>query len=219
MSLHDGHDARLVLERETVFHGKIWDVVSETFELSAGGDRITRQFIDHPGAVAILPRDDAGRVLMLRQYRHPVRASLWEIPAGLLDVAGEDPLLAAARELLEEADLRAERWQVLVDNFNSAGSSSESVRIYLAEGLSEVSEAERHVRTEEEAEIQLLWVPLEEAVTAVLAGEVHSFSAIAGILALSVADARAASGQTVLRPGDAPWPMQPEHLRTVNDVS
>nr|WP_179389039.1 NUDIX hydrolase [Psychromicrobium silvestre] len=194
------------MSQEVAFHGKIWDVQRDTFELSAGGEQLTREYIAHPGAVAVLVLDDDGRVLLLRQYRHPVRASLWEIPAGLLDVEGEDFQVAAARELAEEADLLAADWKLLLDVYNSAGSSSEAVRIYLARGISEVPEVDRHQRTAEESEIALRWVPLQEAVAAVLAGQLHSFSAVSAVLA---AAAGQPSGFQGLRPADTPWPEHP----------
>ncbi|MBT1002205.1 NUDIX hydrolase [Paenarthrobacter sp. DKR-5] len=189
-----------------MYNGRIWDVVSDTFELSDGGDRLTRDYIGHPGAVAVLPLNEAGEVLLLKQYRHPVQMTLWEIPAGLLDVEGEDFVAGAARELAEEADLVAEQWNVLADLFNSPGSSSEAIRIYLARGLSEVPEAERHERTEEEAEIEHRWVPLEEAVRAVLDGRLHNPSAVVGVLALQAARAE---GFASLRPADAEWSAHP----------
>ncbi|MDN5669094.1 MAG: NUDIX hydrolase [Renibacterium salmoninarum] len=204
--LADSPDFRRVLDRQTKFHGMVWDVVGERFELSPGEPPITREYLDHPGAVAVVVLDEVGRVLLIKQYRHPVRASLWEIPAGLLDIAGEDFQAAAARELVEEADVRAADWRVLLDVYNSAGSSSEAVRIYLARGISEVPPAERHVRTEEESEIQFRWVPLAEAVRAALSGGLHSFSAVSGILALAAAQGE---GLDRLRPAAAPWPEHP----------
>jgi ADP-ribose pyrophosphatase len=131
---------------------------------------------------------------------------LWEIPAGLLDVEGEDFVAGAARELAEEADLMASRWNVLVDFFNSPGSSSEAIRIYLARGLSEVPGHARHVRTDEEAEIELRWISLEEAVAAVLDGRLHNPSAVVGVLAAAAARAENFQG---LRPAGAPWPAHP----------
>lgn len=191
------------LERsEVVYRGRIWDVVQDKFRLGPAGDALVRDYIEHPGAVAVLALDEAGRVLLINQYRHPVKMNLWEIPAGLLDVDGEDPQAAAVRELAEEADLRAEQWDVLVDIFNSPGSSSEAIRIYLVRGLSEVPGPDRHVRTEEEAEIQFRWVPLTEAAAAVLAGHIHNPSAVGGVLAAVTAQA---DGFSLLRPADAPW--------------
>ena len=144
------------------------------------------------------PMNDAGEVLLIKQYRHPVGMDLWEIPAGLLDVEGEDFVAGAARELAEEADLIAGQWNVLADFFNSPGSSSEAIRIYLARGLSDVPGHELHVRTDEEAEIELHWIPLDDAVLAVLEGRLHNPSAVVGILAAAAARADDFKG---LRPG------------------
>ncbi|GAB3554045.1 NUDIX hydrolase [Arthrobacter tumbae] len=199
----DRQSPRRLLNSTTAFSGKIWDVVSETFRLDDDGEPITREYIQHPGAVAILAMDDADRVLLLRQYRHPVRMDLWEIPAGLLDIDGEDFAVAAARELAEEADVTASTWHVLSDLFLSPGSSSEALRIYLAQGIKEVPRDERHTRTHEEAEIELAWVPLPDAVQAVLEGRIHSPSAAAAVLAAAAAKT---SGYRSLRPADAPWP-------------
>jgi ADP-ribose pyrophosphatase len=140
---------------------------------------------------------------MLRQYRHPVRAFLWEPPAGLLDVDDEDPLDTARRELAEEGDLRADEWHVLVDFFNSPGGSTESFRCYLARGLHPVPEAERHQRHGEERDMQTAWVPLDTARDLVLAGRLHNPTAVAGVLA---ACAARDAGWSTLRPADAPWP-------------
>lgn len=197
---------RTMLSSTTVYQGRIWDVVSDTFALEPGSKPLTRDYIAHPGAVAIMVLNDANQVLLLRQYRHPVKMDLWEIPAGLLDVDGEDFVVGAARELAEEADLVAGQWHVLTDFFNSPGSSSEAIRIYLARQISEVPEADRHVRTDEEAEIQLRWVDLDEAATAVLEGRIHNPSAVVGILAVAAA---AREGFASLRDSHAPWPAHP----------
>jgi ADP-ribose pyrophosphatase len=202
-AIADRQSPRRLLGSTTVFQGKIWDVVSETFLLDDVGEPITREYIKHPGAVAVLAMDDSERVLLLRQYRHPVRMDLWEIPAGLLDIEGEDFAVAAARELAEEADVTAGTWHVLSDLFLSPGSSSEALRIYLAQGIAEVPHDERHTRTHEEAEIELVWVPLPDAVQAVLDGRIHSPSAAAAVLAAAAAKL---SGYRSLRPADAPWP-------------
>jgi len=194
------------LSTEKVYQGRIWDVVSDTFQLSESGDALTRDYIDHPGAVAVLPMNDEGQVLLLKQYRHPVGMDLWEVPAGLLDVEGEDFVVGAARELAEEADLAAGTWNVLADVFNSPGSSSEAIRIYLARDLTEVPHHERHERTDEEAEIEFHWISLDDAVASVLAGRLHNPSAVVGILAAAAARSSSYEG---LRPADAPWPAHP----------
>ncbi len=202
----DAPSPRRLLSTEKVYEGRIWDVVSDSFQLSETGEALTRDYIDHPGAVAVLPMNEAGQVLLIRQYRHPVGMDLWEIPAGLLDVEGEDFVVGAARELAEEADLSAAEWNVLADFFNSPGSSSEAIRIYLARGLTEVPHHDRHERTDEEAEIEFHWIDLDQAVAAVLAGRLHNPSAVVGILAASAARADDFAG---LRPADAPWPAHP----------
>jgi ADP-ribose pyrophosphatase len=202
----DAPSPRRLLSSQTVYEGRIWDVVSDSFQLSDGSDTLVRDYIAHPGAVAVLPMNDAGEVLLIKQYRHPVGMDLWEIPAGLLDVEGEDFVVGAARELAEEADLVAGEWNVLADFFNSPGSSSEAIRIYLARNLSDVPGHELHVRTDEEAEIELHWIPLDAAVAAVLAGRLHNPSAVVGVLAAAAARAENFQG---LRPADAPWPAHP----------
>lgn len=202
----DTPSPRRLLSTEKVYEGRIWDVVSDTFQLSESGDALTRDYIDHPGAVAVLPMNDAGQILLLKQYRHPVGMDLWEVPAGLLDVEGEEFVVGAARELAEEADLAAGTWNVLADVFNSPGSSSEAIRIYLARDLTEVPHHERHERTDEEAEIEFHWINLDDAVASVLAGRLHNPSAVVGILAAAAARAADYGG---LRPADAPWPAHP----------
>ncbi|WP_225437348.1 NUDIX domain-containing protein [Arthrobacter sedimenti] len=207
----DEQSPRRLLGTSTVYEGRVWDVVSEEFTLTGDGEAITRDFIRHPGAVAVLVLNDEGQVLILRQYRHPVRMALWEIPAGLLDEEGEDFVDAAARELAEEADLTARQWDVLVDMFLSPGSSSEALRVYLARGIGDVPEVERHTRTHEEAEIELMWVDLDAAVVAVLEGRIHSPSAVAAILAARVARE---TGFAELRPATTPWPEHPSQHST-----
>ncbi|WP_432482136.1 NUDIX domain-containing protein [Kineococcus esterisolvens] len=197
---------RALRSSEVVFTGHVWDVVREEVELpdaDGGASAVTRDVQRHPGAVTILALDDDGNVLLLKQYRHPVRRELWELPAGLLDVGGEPPLRAAQRELAEEADLVAADWAVVVDWFNSPGGSSEANRIYLARGLSAVPEAERHDREDEERDLVPVRVPLEEAVRAVLEGRLHNPGTVIGVLALQAAQA---AGFATLRPADEPWP-------------
>jgi len=179
-----------------VFRGMIWDVARETVELGESGT-VTREFVRHPGAVAVIVLDPEDNVLLLRQYRHPVGAELWEPPAGLLDVPGEDPVLAARRELAEEADLTAASWWLLADYLSTPGGSDESLRVYLARDLTEVPEAERHDRQAEERDMVARWVPLDEAVTAVLAGRLRNPSTVVGVLAAAACRTRGWSG---LRP-------------------
>jgi 8-oxo-dGDP phosphatase len=198
---------RPVLESELVHHGMVWDLLTETVDLGDAGV-VRREIVRHPGAVAVLALDEHDQVALVRQYRHPVGYELWELPAGLLDVDGEAPLAAAARELAEEADLRAERWHVLVDWFNSPGGSSEAIRVYLARGLSEVPDGQRHVRQHEEADMTLVWRDLDVVRDGVLAGRLHNPATVAGVLAACAAREQR---WAPLRPADAPWPEQPAH--------
>jgi len=198
----DEIDPHPVPRHETLHEGRIFDLVRDDVDLGGAGV-VTREYVDHPGAVAVVALDDADRVLLLRQYRHPVRSFLWEVPAGLLDVEGEPAVDAAARELAEEADLTAARWAVLTDYATTPGGSNEAVRVFLARGLVEVPEPERHTRTGEEAGMTSRWVPLDEAVTLALDGSLHNPSTVVGILG---AAASRAGGWASLRPADAPWP-------------
>jgi 8-oxo-dGDP phosphatase len=166
------------------------------------GSTAGRELIEHPGSVAVLALDEAGRVLLIRQYRHPAGALLWEIPAGLRDVAGEPVLVTAERELLEETGYRAADWRVLADFFPSPGCSTERLRIFLARGLTEVPPAERrYVPEHEEAFLTVAWLPLEEAVRQFLAGDLHN--GVAGVGILSAYAARQ-DGFATLRLAGAP---------------
>jgi 8-oxo-dGDP phosphatase len=167
-----------------------------------GGGTADREIVEHPGAVAVLGLDESGRVLMIRQYRHPVGRLLWEIPAGLRDKPGEPLLAAAERELLEETGYRAADWRVLADVFTSPGFSTERLRIFLARGLTQVPETGReYVRQHEEAHLEIAWVPLETALAQILAGDLHN-----GVAALGILSAYAArrGGFAALRYAAAP---------------
>ncbi|MEH0422196.1 NUDIX hydrolase [Streptomyces sp. B21-083] len=170
------------------------------------GSVVGRDYQVHPGSVGVLALDAEGRVLLIRQYRHPVRQRMWEIPAGLLDVPGENPLHAAQRELYEEAHVKAEDWRVLTDVYPTAGGCDEAVRIFLARNLSE-AEGERFEVEDEEADMEYARVSVEELVRGVLAGEVHSNCLVVGVLSLVAAEK--GDGLDSLRPADAAWPARP----------
>lgn len=169
-----------VTESDLVYAGRVWDVRSDTFAYN--GEEIVRQYVDHPGAAAIVALDEDDRVLLIQQYRHPIRHRDWEIPAGLLDVEGETPLETAQRELAEEADLAASSWEPLVSIFTTPGGNDEVVHLFLARGLRPMGEA--HAREAEEADIRVEWVPLADVVAGVLAGRLRN-----GILALGALSA------------------------------
>ena len=167
-----------------------------------GGATATRDVVEHYGAVGVVAMDDAGNIPLIYQYRHAFGRRLWELPAGLLDVGGEAAHLTAGRELVEEAGLTATTWQVLVDLDSTPGFSDESVRVYLATGLSEVDRPEAH---DEEADLTLRWYPIAEAAKLVFSGEIVNALAVAGILAAYLHH----QGFTTLRPVDAEWVDRP----------
>ena len=184
------------------FAGSMFTVVTDEVVMP-GGKVAARDYMKHVGAVGVVAVDERDRVVLIRQYRHPLRAYLWELPAGLIDVKGEDLPAAALRELAEEADLTAGRLDALVDLNPSPGASNELIREYLARDLGEVPEAERHRRTNEEAELVVVRVPLDEAVAMALRGDITNAACVAGVLAAAHARAR---NYADLRPVDAPLP-------------
>ena len=180
--------------------GRIVTVRSDTVELP-DGQLVDREVVEHPGAVAVLALDEQDRVLMIRQYRHPAGATLWEIPAGLRDVAGEPLLETAQRELLEEAGYRAGTWHVLADYLSSPGITTERLRVFLATDLTMVPAGQReYVRQDEEAYLTVAWVPLAEAVQRTLSGDLHNGVAIVGILSAYVA--RSDGFRALRQPGE-----------------
>jgi 8-oxo-dGTP pyrophosphatase MutT (NUDIX family) len=168
-----------VTERKTVFSGMIWDVVSETFDF--GDQQLTREFVNHPGAVAVVALNERDEILMIRQYRHPVKQFLWEIPAGLLDVPGESLETAALRELQEETGYHSKQLTHLIDFYTTPGGNNEMIRIFLAEDLDFVGRPED--LEGEERELQIEWIQFDSAISAVLASDMKSPSATVGILA------------------------------------
>ncbi len=172
-----------VVSREVESEGAIVSVYSEVVQ-APEGETFTRQVVRHPGAVAVVAVDEHDRVLVLSQYRHPVGQRLVELPAGLLDVAGEDRQVAAQRELAEEAGLAAQRWSVLIDLLTSPGIHDEAVRIYLAEDLREVDAPADFVAQHEEAHMSRHWMPLSDLVAGILAGDIKDGLTVSGSLAL-----------------------------------
>ena len=191
------HDYR-VLASETVFDGHVISLRRDTVAMPGGGDSV-REVVTHPGAVAVVAVDDEDRVVLLRQYRHPVGRYLWELPAGLRDADGEPPLETAKRELAEEVLLAAERWSLLTTTYSSPGFSDELVLVYLAEGLADVERPEGFTVEHEELDMTIERVPLADAVQRVFDGDIRNSSAVVGILA--AAQNRGATPR--LRPVDA----------------
>jgi 8-oxo-dGTP pyrophosphatase MutT (NUDIX family) len=186
---------------ETLYQGTILALRADQVRMP-GGKIVTREVVEHYGAAAVVAMDDDGNIPMVYQYRNPFGRRLWELPAGLLDVEGEAPHRTAARELLEEAGLKAQRWQVLVDLDTTPGASDESVRVYLATRLQQVERPEAH---NEEADMTLRWCPIAEAVQRVFTGEIVNSLAVSGILAAHAVR----EGLAEPRPVDAPWADRP----------
>lgn len=168
-----------------------------------GGKTAAREVVEHLGAVAVVALDDEGQVVLIHQYRHPLGHRLWELPAGLLDVDGEDPRASAARELLEEVGLAAAEWFTLVEVAASPGFTDEVVRVYLARGLRAADREDP--QGDEEADIVVRRVPLAEAVAMVFRGEIINSSTVAGLLAAQAVE----NGVATPRPADAPWQDRP----------
>lgn len=182
--------------REILGQGRFLTLVSEAVDFA--GAELHREFVEHPGAVGVIALDEDDRVLAIRQYRHPIRTRVWEVPAGLLDVADEPLLAAAQRELAEEVDLVASNWSVLLDLVTSPGMSTERVCVFLARGISAAPTV--FAREEEEADIEKRWVPLDELVSAALEGTITNAILISGVLAAASARDR---GWTGLRAADS----------------
>ena len=148
----------------------------------ADGEKpFTRVVLEHPGAVVVLAVDESDRVLCLRQYRHPARMRMLELPAGLLDVAGEEPQAAAERELLEEAGLLADEWRPLAAAYSSPGISSELIHYFLARGLRTGDRGDFEA-AHEEADMETLWVPYDELLAACLDGRVRDAPVLIAVL-------------------------------------
>ncbi|HEX6873999.1 MAG TPA: NUDIX hydrolase [Micromonosporaceae bacterium] len=177
-----GAHAYRVVDREEPFVGAIFTVVTEEVTMPGGGTA-RRDYTHHHGAVAVVALDEQGRAVLVRQYRHPVGEVLWELPAGLLDLADEPAISAAQRELAEEVDLTARRWDKLIDVFPSPGTSDERIQVFLARDLAEVPDGERHQREHEEADLVVARIDLDQAVTMALRGEIINGAAVAGLLA------------------------------------
>ena len=176
-----------VTDSTVVYEGAVWDIRRDT--IAYNGDSMVREYVDHTGAVAVYAEDDEDRVLVIQQYRHPVRLRDWELPAGLLDMEGEDHLTAAQRELGEEADLEADTWEPLVRYNTSSGGSDEFIQIYRARGVRATASA--FEREAEEADIVTRWVPRSEVIDGILAGRLNNSALVVAALAVEAIEQRA----------------------------
>ena len=192
-----------VVSSEDIYAGKVMAVRRDEVRMPGGGTAV-REIMEHPGAVAIAALDADDRLMLIYQYRHAVRRRLWEMPAGLLDHAGEDPLETARRELLEEVGLEAAEWSVLIDVVSSPGFSEEAVRVYLATGLRDVGRPHSEA-DDEEADLETHWVALADAVAMVFDGTLVNSSCLAGVLAVHAVRTGAAHP----RPPAASWQDRP----------
>jgi 8-oxo-dGTP pyrophosphatase MutT (NUDIX family) len=198
-------DSYPVTDSQSVYNGRVLSLRLDTVRMSDGTAAV-REVVDHPGAVAVLALDADRNVVLVNQYRHPVRHRLDELPAGLLDVDGESALAGAQRELAEEARLAADDWHVLVDLYTSPGMSNEAIRIYLARDLRDAEPDDAFHSEHEELTLTVTRVPLAEAVRRAESGELTNAAAVSGVLAAALGDA---TGWPGLRPADAPWPGRP----------
>lgn len=196
MSERGSHEFE-VASTQDVYVGKILALRADEVAMPGGGTA-RREVVETLGAVAIAAIDEDERVVLIHQYRHAVGGRLWELPAGLIDHLGEDPLDTAKRELAEEVGLAARGWSALVDEAVSPGFTDHAIRIYLATGLSTV---DQEAQEDEEADLVARRVPLAEAVRMVLAGEIVNGTTVAGLLAAHAVRA----GTVEPRPAGAPW--------------
>ncbi|MBA0128270.1 NUDIX hydrolase [Haloechinothrix sp. YIM 98757] len=190
-----------VVSSEDVYRGHVIGLRIDEVVMP-GGAVAHREIVEHLGAVSIAAVDEDHRITLIHQYRHPFGRRLWELPAGLLDTAGEEPVDTARRELVEEAGLTAQRWDTLVDTAASAGFTDEVVRVFLARQLSVV---DRDVLDGEEADLVVSRVPLDEAVRMALGGELVNGATVSGVLAAHAV----LTGAAHPRPADAEWRDRP----------
>lgn len=171
MRLRDTPEEWPVLASEDL-HRDDWVMAlrRDTITTPDGSAEFRRLVLEHPGSAVVLAVDTEGRALCLWQYRHPVARRLLELPAGLIDHPGEDPLDVAKRELREEAAYAASDWSLLATAYSSPGLSAELIHYYLAEGLSPVDRGD-FVLEHEEAHLETVWVPVEDLVAGALAGD------------------------------------------------
>lgn len=205
-----------IIDHSVLGHGVIQDFVRDRVE-TPSGEVMVRDYLAHTGAVGVIALDAEERVLVVRQYRHPAGFTLLEPPAGLLDVGGENWLDAAQRELAEEAQVQASDWRVLVDYLTSPGCLQESLRVYLARGLSPAPRPDGFIAEGEEAHMDVVLVALDDLVDAIFAGRVQNPTMVVGALAAHAA-LRGGRVEGLRRP-EAPWPARDVKLARDAEVS
>jgi ADP-ribose pyrophosphatase len=164
-----------VLASERIYVGRLINLRVDRVRTPAGIETV-REIVEHPGAVAIVALDEAGGVLLVKQYRHAVRAVTLEIPAGTLE-AGEEPLAAAQRELREETGYRAAQIERLGGIYTSPGLITEYIHFYLATQLM----PDRLAMDDDEA-IDLVRLPLADAVDLIRTGDINDGKSVSGLL-------------------------------------
>ena len=168
-----------VINRSLTLHqGRVFNLVKENYTLENG---VTSEmdFIQHPGAAAMVPLLNDQEVVLIKQYRHAIREFIWEIPAGTLD-AGETPLNCAKRELVEETGYSADDWHRLGTITPVPGCSNERIHIFLA---SDLKPAEQHLDDDEMLNVHP--VQLNDALQMILAGEISDGKTISGLFLAS----------------------------------
>lgn len=171
----DAHLAETPVERQQLLRGNFLDVRRDTVRISTG-DTATREYIVHPGAVAIVPLLDDGRVILERQYRYPLGQVLLEFPAGKID-PGEPTAVTARRELAEETGLRAREWACVGRIHNAAAYSTEALELWFARGL---SQGER--RLDHGEHIDVLAMSVDELDALAARGELTDAKTLIGLL-------------------------------------
>ena len=161
---------------ENIFDGTLLHVRRDVVRLPNGKESV-REWIHHPGAAAVLPVLPNGNVILVRQFRYPIGKVTLEVPAGKLDMVGEDPLHCARRELSEETGYTAESYDKLTVIATTVGFSNEVIHLYVAEDL---KAGEQH--TDDDEFIHVVKMPLEEAVERVKSGEIFDAKSVTAIL-------------------------------------